>query len=698
MKLIIAEKPSVAQTIAKVIGATVKKDGYLEGNGHLISWCIGHLVGLAQANKYDEAFKKWNMKDLPIIPNVWQYEPNESTKKQLEILKTLMHRHDVVEVINACDTGREGELIFRHVYTFNHCEKPIKRLWISSLESTSIKKGLEALREGADFDNLYQSALCRSQADWLIGINTTRLFSLTYDQTLNVGRVMTPTLALITSREDTIKNFVKEELYKVELQTKDFTAMFKFQTDEDKLNKELVESVLSDCSGKDATVIDVKKEVKKQAPPKLFDLTSLQREANKVYGLSAQTTLDTAQSLYEAKLITYPRTDSQFLSDDMSSHVLSLINSLEESNLSVEKIINNQKVTDHHAIIPTQSGIEEWQVNMGVMALDLGQATLSKQMCQLLDLITMRLITATSHHHEYEQTTILLDCVSHVFSVSGKVVLYNGFKDLIRDKETKEETNLPPVNIGDVFEVEQLKLTPYFSKPPTSHTEASLLQAMENAGKSDFDKEVERKGLGTPATRASMIEKLIASGYLVRDKKTLLPTDKGNNLIKILPEKLTSVSLTSDWENKLKEVEHGGISAEVFMNEITIFTTDIILNNQMPTAEKLALFPKAEKEVIGKCPRCGGDVIETPKAYFCEHSRAKKCEFALWKSNKFFTSKKKNLTKQVAQTLLNEGRVFMTGLYSENTGKTYDATIILIAGDEGYPSFKMEFDNKKKRS
>jgi len=688
MKLIIAEKPSVAQTIATVVGAKSRKDGYIEGNGYIVSWCVGHLVGLAEATAYDEAYKKWNMKDLPIIPEEWLYSANKSTKKQLSILEDLTKRKDVTEVINACDAGREGELIFRHIYTFNKCTKQMKRLWISSLEASSIKKGLDDLRAGADYDDLYQSALCRSQADWLIGINATRLFSITYGTTLNIGRVMTPTLALITKREDDIKNFKKEELYKIELQTETFEATFKFVQDEDKKNKGLAENVVSDCKDQQVTVADVKKEVKKQAPPKLFDLTSLQRESNKVLGLSAQETLDIAQSLYEKKLITYPRTDSQFLGSDMKEAVESFMLSYCDTG-GMGNIFNNEKVTDHHAIIPTEKGWNEWK--------KLGN-DLDYKIDPVLVLITERLITATRDDYVFEQTTISLNCNEHIFTASGKVIIYNGFKDLSKDKETKDEPLLPDVNEGDVLDVKDIKLNPYFSKPPTSHTEASLLSAMETAGKSDFDKEVERKGLGTPATRASIIEKLISTGYIIRKKKSLIPTDKGSNLIKVLPEKLTSVTLTSDWENKLKEVEHGDISADIFMNEIADFTTDIVSNNQTPTAETLALFPKEEKEVLGKCPRCSGNVIETPKAYSCEHTKDKKCEFVLWKDNKYFTSKKKNLTKSVAKTLLKDGCIVMKGLHSEKTGKPYDATIILEAGDKGYSSFRMEFPKKGAKS
>lgn len=688
MRLIITEKPAVAQTVATVVGAQSRKEGYREGNGYVISWCIGHLVGLAEASAYDATYQKWNLADLPIIPPTWQYEAAPATKKQLTILKQLMKRQDITDVVNACDAGREGELIFRHVYAFNQCQKPMKRLWISSLEAASIQKGLANLHEGSAFDNLYQAALCRSQADWLIGINATRLYSLTYHTRFNIGRVMTPTLALITSREATIQDFVQEEFYKIELQAAGFKALYQFKNETDKRNPSWVETVVADGQGKPATVTDIQQEVKRQQPPPLFDLTSLQREANQIYGLSAQKTLDAAQALYEAKLITYPRTDASFLSDDLKASTLELlanVKTLAREEIHLEKVVNNQKVTDHHAIIPTQAGMETWQARSAV----------TDDASYVLQLIAQRLITAVHSDHMYEQTTVTLSCGGHPFITSGRVVVHPGFKAFLQPD--KVAPGLPPMRVGDSFEVLGLERHPYFSQPPASHTEASLLLAMERAGKSEFDKDVERKGLGTPATRAGIIEKLLAVGYIQRKGKSLLPTHKGIHLINSLPEKLTSVTLTSDWENQLKKVEKGDLAHETWMKDMIAFTQDLVSNHQAPSPETLALLAQASRVILGQCPRCGGGVVETPKAFSCEHTRAKQCQFVLWKEHPFLTNKKKKLTQKVAQTLLADGQIDMKGLHSQKTGKTYDATLILEAGKEGPVRFKMAFNNTRQK-
>lgn len=687
-KLIVAEKPSVAQAIATVLGSKERKDGFLIGNGYIVSWCFGHLIELAQPTSYGEQYRKWRYADLPILPEQWQYNVTPDKKKQFDTLAALMKRPDVETVINACDAGREGELIFRLMYEQAKCKMPIQRLWISSMEESAILDGFRNLKDGAEYNNLYASALCRSQADWLVGINATRLFSVLYGGTLSVGRVQSPTLALLVNREAEITTFVKEPFYVPELDC-GFTASYEKTKD-----KAIAENIRSACDGNDALASNVQKQEKSTSPPKLFDLTSLQREANKLFGYTAQQTLDYVQSLYEKKLCTYPRTDSRFLTEDMVDGLPALVSAVADAlpfikmpgNIEPGQAVDNSKVSDHHAIIPTAS-----MPKTGISTLPDGERN-------VLYLIAVRLLCAAGEKHRYAETVVTLDCSGHNFTAKGKAVIHNGWKEYEQafraalkqkiDDEPEKEPSLPPVTEGQVFSSVTVSVLEGFTSPPKRYTEDTLLSAMESAGAEDMPDDAERKGLGTPATRANIIEKLIKSGFAERKGKQLIPMQKGIHLIAVLPEAVKSPLLTAEWEHRLKEVERGEHPASGFMDGITEMTCGLVREHSTPQAEYAALFaPKPQGEAIGKCPRCGLSVYEGKKGYFCE-SRA--CGFALWKDNKWFAKKKKKLDKKTAVALIHDGRIFMSGLHSEKTGKTYDATIVLE--DTGkYVNFKLEF-------
>ena len=695
MKLVIAEKPSVAASIAKVIGATERKDGYFEGNGYMVSWCVGHLVGLSEADKYGEQYKKWDC--LPIIPQNWSYEVKPATKAQFNTLKQLMRDNRVDALVCATDAGREGELIFRHTYNLAGCKKSFLRLWISSLEDSAIKQGFEDLKNGTDYDDLYKSALCRERADWLVGINATRFFTTKYNSTkvLSVGRVQSPTLTMIVERDEQIANFVKEKYYTVELDCGGFTAV------SDKI-KELTaaESLKSNCDNTQAIVTEVKKEAKKTKPPKLYDLTSLQRDANRLYGFTANQTLQAVQSLYDNKLSTYPRTDSQYLTEDMEQTAREIIGIIckifpdfcknTDITPNIKVVMDNKKVSDHHAIIPT--------ANIG--AADLSKLTDTDK--KVLYMIAHRLLTATAAPFEYESTQIKLNCADAEFKASGRTVTNNGYKAVeenfknflnCKEEETedKDEKTLPEVKEQQAINA-SAAVAEHYTTPPKPYTEDTLLSAMERAGNNDYDTdEVERKGLGTPATRAGIIEGIITRGYVERNKKQLISTDKGKSLVKILPDKLKSAKLTADWENKLVLVSKGSFSDSEFMQGITEFVVDIVGNTETTTAEATKAFN--DREVIGKCPRCGNNVYEGKLNFYCEN---KECEFTLWKKNKFWETKKKEITKAAAKALLSKGKVRVKDLYSEKTGKTYEADILLDDTGGKYVNFKMEFPEKKK--
>ena len=641
-KLMIAEKPSVAQALAAVLGAKEKKDGYLEGNGWLVSWCIGHLVELAQPEAYDEKHAKWNYNDLPILPASWKYEVPKDKKKQFAILRKLMNDKKVIAVVCAADAGREGELIFRLVYQQAECQKPILRLWISSMEDAAIRNGFEHLRPSADYDRLYQAALCRSGADWLVGINATRLFSTLYGETLNIGRVMTPTLALLVRREADITAFQSKPFYVPEIACGGFTAAGEKLEDQ-----QAAEAVKQDCNGKDAIVGKIEKQKKVVQPPLLYDLTTLQRECNRLLGFTAQQTLDYLQNLYEKKLATYPRTDSQFITADMQATVGSLALWLwqnmpytKDCNAApeLERIINDSKVTDHHAILPTVE-----IAHTDISALPAGEKN-------VLMLIAARLLCATAQPHRFEAITATLEVGTHIFAAKGKNILLDGWKGIERafraklkqkphqEDENDETDRLPELREGQLFTNISASVREGKTAPPKHYTEDSLLAAMETAGAEETPDDAERKGLGTSATRAAILEKLVSTGFVQRKKKQLLPSEKGINLIAVLPDVIKSPSLTAEWESMLKQVERGEITADAFMNGITKLVHDLIQQNSAPNSAYLSLFGKnkADKhESIGTCPRCGGAVFEGKKGFFCEN---KACSFALWKSNHFFSS------------------------------------------------------------
>lgn len=698
MKLVIAEKPSVAMSLAAVLGANEKKDGYLEGGGYLVSWCVGHLLELAQPEAYGEQYARWRYGDLPILPEEWKYEVPKDKKKQLDLLCRLMKDKRVESVVCATDAGREGELIFRLVYRYAGCSKPMERLWISSMEDAAIRDGFEHLRPGKDYDRLYDAAVCRAGADWLIGINATRLFSVLYGVTLNVGRVMSPTLALLVQREADIQAFISKPFYVPEITCGGFTA-----SGEKLSGKNEAEKIRMACDGKTATVLSVEKQVKTVQPPRLYDLTTLQRECNRIYGYTAQQTLDYVQSLYEKKLATYPRTDSQYLTEDMQATAASLILWLRD-NMSfgkgcagepdIDRVTDGSKVTDHHAIIPT----------VEIARTDLSELPSGER--DVLTLIAARLLCATAQTNRFEAVTAVLGCEGYSFTAKGKTVLQAGWKEVERlyrmglkqskpEEKESEDAALPPLQEGQNFEKVSAGVREGKTSPPKHYTEDSLLAAMETAGAGDMPEDAERKGLGTPATRAATLEKLVSAGFVQRKKKQLIPTEKGTNLILVLPDNIKSPILTAEWESMLKQVERGEVSAEAFMEGIADMSRTLVKEHTAPEERFAGLFPDAKgngREAVGTCPRCGGTVYEGKKGFFCDN---RDCSFALWKDNKFFSSKKKTITKSVAAALLKEGRVFMSGLYSEKTGRTYDAVVLLDDTGGKYVNFKLEFPARK---
>ncbi|MGJ0845231.1 DNA topoisomerase 3 [Tissierella praeacuta] len=692
MRLVIAEKPSVAQSIGAVLGANSRKDGYMEGSGYIVTWCVGHLVGLAPADYYDEKYVKWQYKDLPILPQNWKYVISKGKEKQMKIIEQLMKQREVKEIIAATDSGREGELIFRLVYEKLRCKKPIKRLWISSMEESAIAKGFENLRNGADYELLYQSALCRAKADWIVGINATRLFSVLYRQTLNVGRVMTPTLAMIVERQVNISEFKAEPFYIVELHCGDFIL-----SSERIKDKKIAETLCKSCNRQTIAIEKVEEKEKTEKPPNLYDLTTLQREANRQLGFTANQTLEYTQSLYEKKLVTYPRTDSRYLTEDMKDSIPALVNInagiflSQDTNLpiNIEQVIDNSKVSDHHGIITTM-GIENYDIH----SLPFGEK-------EILKMVAIGLICAVGDNHHYAEAIITANCNETIFTVKGKTILEDGFKSVEnlylknKKKQAKDDKDkvLPAISQGEVFTA-KASIKEGKTSPPKHYTDDTLLSAMENANNALED--MERKGIGTPATRAGILEKLIKTGFAERkgDKKAkhFIPTHKGISLITILPEIIQSPILTAEWEEKLKQIEQGGLSPDEFLQEINEMIESLVRTYEIiKGADNLF---SSNKEGIGKCPRCGGNVVENRKGFCCGN---KDCAFALWKENKFFTMKKKTLTKEIAIKLLKEGRVKLTGCYSEKTGKTYDAIVILDDNGGKYVNFKIEFPTKKGR-
>ena len=690
MQLIICEKPSVGMTISSALGIETKKDGYMESEDFLVSWCIGHLAELSAPSCYGKCYEKWSLEALPILPKTWQLTISKDKEKQFSVLKALLFRNDVTEVINACDAGREGELIFRFVMEKTGCKKPVKRLWISSMEESAIRKGFENLKDGADYDSLYQSALCRAKADWIVGINATRLFSLLYNHTLNVGRVQSPTLKILADRSDAITNFKKEKYYHVHLVLDGTEAVSdRFSS------KEAAEKIATSSKGKTAVCTSITSEKKEALPPKLFDLTALQKEANRIFGYTAKQTLDLAQSLYEKKLLTYPRTDSNYLTDDMKETVEAVIHTL-LSKFSfmqgvklipeVTGLLNSKKVSDHHAVIPTME-LEKMELSM-----------LPESERNILFLAGARLLMACATSHIYETVTAVFSCENHTFTAKGKTVLSSGWKEIetlflmsLKEKQAKEdEKELPAFCEGESFEGFSIKVTEHDTLPPKAYTESTLLSSMERAGNKETTEDAERKGLGTPATRASIIEKIIKAGFVIRKGKQLIPTKDGINLISVLPKTLTSPLLTAEWENELSRIAKGEADADSFMEKIEALTKDLIENADTEKA-KAELF-KQEKMIIGLCPHCKSPVYEGKKNYYCSN---RDCLFSMWKNDRFFKDRKITFTPKIAVALLKDKTVKVKNIYSHKTGKTYDGNVVLSDTGEKYVNYRIEIPKKK---
>ena len=711
-RLVVCEKPSVARSIAAVLDAGKRGDGFLSGGGYLVSWCFGHLAELSDADAYDEKFGKWRREDLPILPDSWQYTVARDKQKQMNTLRALMHREDVCEVVNACDAGREGELIFRTAYNLNNCRKRVKRLWISSMEDAAILQGFDNLRDGAEYDNLYASALCRSKADWLVGINATRLFSVMYHRTLNVGRVVSPTLALLVQREAEINAFQPESFYTVHLDFNGFSAAGERMKEQAE-----AERLAGDCNSKTAAVTSVVQTKKTEKAPALYDLTTLQRDANRLLGYTAQQTLDYLQSLYEKKLCTYPRTDSRYLTDDMEGGVNALAlccagicGTEPPAAVCSGQVCSSKKVSDHHAVVPTMAAGET----------DL--ETLLAGEREILRLVSRQVLMAVSAPFVYLETEARLDCGGNAFSAKGKTVVQPGWK-AYADAELTDKP-LPELSEGQLLSVSSCEVKEGKTTPPKHFTEDTLLSAMETAGanyrvptkSNDFEgkggaaervsfspqggnkryaacddapEDAERRGLGTPATRAAVIEKLVATGFAERRKAKkavrLVPTEAGVSLITVLPEQLQSPLLTAEWEHRLKEIECGELGADEFLAGICDMVAALV-RDAAPVDGAEVLFPSG-RPVVGKCPRCGAEVTESKNGYFCER---RSCKFGLWRDNRFLAAKKISLTKKMASSLLTQGRAYASGIYSEKTGKTYDAFIVL-EDDGARSSYKLDF-------
>ena len=694
--LVIAEKPSVAQSYAKNLSAYKREDGYLEGESCIVSWCLGHLAEYAQPEEYDPKYEKWQFDDLPILPEVWKLKVSKDKKKQFEVIKTLMSRSDVEYLVNGCDAGREGELIFQRVYVLAGCRKPVKRLWISSMEDAAIQKGFQTMKSEEEYKNLCMAAVCRAQADWLIGMNGTRAYTTRYFKRLVVGRVQTPTLAMLAERQERIEHFQKEAFYKVALTDGKLTVV-----SENIANEEAADLLAALCNGSTAVVTQMKKERKKSFPPKLYDLTSLQREANRYFGYTAKRTLDMLQELYEEKLVTYPRTDSQFVTEDMKDSVEELVGKMPvllpfvdygQLGHGVKRVINNAKVSDHHAILPTKEAVEK----------EISDLPSDKK--NLMMLICQQLVQATGEEYLYEQTDITVKCQEHDFKARGKIPVQMGFKEVEKafkqlcvkaePVEGKEKETSIPAGYEEgmrLFPVKAEKTTHYTS-PPKPFNEDTLLAAMETAGNKEFDSETEKKGLGTPATRASIIEKLVSSGYAQRKGKQILPSIEGKELVKVMPEYLKSAVMTAEWENQLLMMEKGQITDTQFMGEITSLVRKILeVCREIPEEERRRF--QTAREVIGKCPVCGCDVFEGKQNFYCSN---RQCDFALWKENRFLGSMEKNLDKKMARELLDKACTHVKGLYSKKKDMKFDADLLLTLED-GKPRFHLEFPKKKKK-
>lgn len=691
--LVIAEKPSVAQSLAKNLSAYRSEDGYLEGYNCIVSWCLGHLAEYVPPEYYDDKYVKWKFEDLPIIPELWQLKVSKEKNKQFNVLRELMNRADITYLVNGCDAGREGELIFKRVYDLSKCHKPVKRLWISSMEDEAIRNGFQVLKDSAFYSGLCKAAVCRAQADWLIGMNATRAYTTTYLKRLIVGRVQTPTLAMLVERKESIDHFKKEAYYKVSLTDGTLTV-----TSGNIPSEEEAERIKEECDGEEAVITKVKREWKKNAPPKLYDLTSLQREANRFFGYTAQKTLDMLQELYEEKMITYPRTDSQYVTDDMKYTLEKLLDGISgllpflqsvQSERRIERVINNARVSDHHAILLTKEALER------------GMEGLSEGKKNIILLIGQQLVQATAEDYCYEETEVFVQCRENGFFAKGKSPLQKGFKEIaeafrnhcLNGKQTdmNKKTELPVgYEEGMILSSVKAEKSIHYTSPPKMFTEDTLLAAMETAGNKEFNSETEKKGLGTPATRANIIEKLVDSGYVQRKGKQIFPTVSGCELIQVMPEYLKSASLTAEWENQLLLVEKEKVREEEFMDGIISMVKEILSGCEKISAEERSRF-QTKKESIGKCPVCHSNVYEGKTNYYCSN---RNCAFALWKSNYFLESMKKVMDKKMAMELLKNGRTHVKGLYSRKKDSKFNADLVMKVEDRKV-EFQLEFPKKK---
>lgn len=693
MYLALGEKPSVAQALAKVLGADRRKDGYLEGNGWIVSWCLGHLAEYVPPEAYDEKYRKWEFADLPILPDVWELAVAKDKKEQFLVLKNLLNRRDVEYVVNGCDAGREGELIFKRVYDLSGSRIPVKRLWISSLEDSAIREGFAILKDGAEYKNLCEASVCRAKADWLVGMNATRAFTTKYYKRLVVGRVQTPTLAMLVERERQITNFQKEKYFNIHLDCGGLEVVKEKVTD-----KEEAERIKNACNGASAVVDKVISMEKTVSPPKLYDLTTLQRESNRYYGYTAKQTLDFTQSLYEKKLVTYPRTDSQYLTEDMGQTAKNVVVlACEKYEIppfvypeipDVRRVMDNRKVSDHHAIIPT--------VELG--GCDPGKLTKGER--DILCLIAFRLLQATAQKHRYTETVVTVSCAGETFTAKGKTILENGWKDVEETflqtlkkegRKAEESPVLPQVDEGMVLENVAAGVTEHFTSPPKPYSEDTLLSAMETAGNQDFEKDTEKKGLGTPATRAGVIEKLVSSGYAMRKGKQILPTSDGAALVSVLPEYLKSAAMTAEWENRLLLIEKGQLGSSDFMQGIEELVGQMLSECSRLSAEEQGRFHPREE--IGRCPVCGNPVYEGKKNFYCF---SRDCSFSLWKENRYLGSMGKQMDKRMAAELLADGRTYVEDFYSQKKKRQFAAYLLMEAQD-GKVNFSLEFPKKKNK-
>ncbi len=711
MFLVIGEKPSVSRALAKVLKAEKKEDGYLVGEGCLVSWCFGHLAEYASPETYDERYAKWDFSDLPIIPEKWELTVAKDKKGQLVVLKKLLCRKDLEYVVNACDAGREGELIFKHVYDLSGSTLPVKRLWISSMEDSAIREGFANQKDGTEYRNICEASVCRAKADWLVGMNATRAYTTKYFKKLAVGRVQTPTLAMLTERERQIRDFKKEKYFAVHISCDGMDAV----TGRVDSRKD-AEEILEKCKDSQAQVVSVIKEEKTIFPPRLYDLTTLQRDANRIFGFTAKETLEYLQSLYEKKLATYPRTDSQFLSDDMGQTTGKVIEAVLHSGLfgenalsgqdipspDIGRVLDSRKVTDHHAVIPT----------VGIRGTDLSELPEGER--KILSLTASRLLCATGEKHLYETVKAELACGGHIFSVSGKNITHNGWKDFedilkrsfkdaedMAEKEAAEDegvpetaenrkdNKLPELSEGQMLEGIKAEISEHFTSAPKHFTEDQLLLSMETAGKGEFENGTEKKGLGTPATRAGIIERLVSSGYVARKGRQLLPTPEGMDLIAVMPEYLRSAALTAEWENDLLRMEKGELDSKDFMQGITELVGKILEGcRAIPESE---LYRFHQKESVGSCPLCGAEVYEGKRNFYCDN---RGCSFSLWKENRYLAGMKKKIDKKMAKELLKAGRSHAKDLYSAKKDQTFEADIVMKI-ENGRVNFSLAFPKQE---